>query len=606
MAETNQDIYSYITSEVNNFQILPVVVCEGYEWNLSRHVKLTTLYKNSQFETGNSDDKPFRNIMRPILNLQYRAEGFDVKDIVLFVDDRKNYYKSFLVKKYHNKWAKENSMDTFIDEMVETYVDFGGTLAKKVKGKVPEVVPWQSIAFCDQTDIMSGPICIKHFYSPDKLKEMEKVGWGNEASGANISIDELIQLSKAYKVSEQGRQTSTPGKYIEVYELHGMLPEWWLEEGEPFEPEPKYAQQLQVVGFYQKEGDMKKQGVCLYKGKEKNPFKFVKRDPVFGKALGTGGAEELFEAQVWTNYSAIVIKDMLDAASKVLLQTSDPAVGKRNKLRNMANLEIVTTEEGKRLEQINTVPVNLKLFENAIAEWELSARTTGSANDPQLGVEPKPGTAMGLQKIVVRQGEGLHEYRRGKLATFLGEIYRDWIIPQIVEEINQGQEFLAELDLEELQSVADAVSSNYAEDVLKEKVLNGESIEQGEREALKQEGKDRFRRGGNKKFIKILKQEMKDSPVDVSIDIVGKQRNIGQMADSLVNIFKFIFSNPQGFMQVMQMPGMAKVWNEFLEYSGLSPMDFNQMSQSQMQQLQQPVGQVAPQLANQNLARALQ
>src|SRR3990167_6021098 len=132
--------------------MLPSSVIENWEWSFREHVRLTVLYKNSQFDTGKSDDKPFKNIIRPILNLQYRAEGFDVKDIVFYVNDKENYYKSFLVKKKFEKWARENHLDTFIDELVESYVDFGGVLVKKLQGVRPEIVPLQSIAFCDQTD----------------------------------------------------------------------------------------------------------------------------------------------------------------------------------------------------------------------------------------------------------------------------------------------------------------------------------------------------------------------------------------------------------------------------------------------------------------------
>ncbi|KKL13537.1 hypothetical protein LCGC14_2524790, partial [marine sediment metagenome] len=164
---TRQGVFNYITSEEANYQTLPINVSEGYDWNMAQHIKLSLLYKMSQYETGKTDDKPFKNIIRPILNLQYRAEGFDVKDIVLFVNSAKEYYKSFLVKKYHEKWARENEIDTFIDDMVESYVDFGGALIKNINDKKPEVVPMQRLAFCDQTDIMSGPICEKHYYSPD-------------------------------------------------------------------------------------------------------------------------------------------------------------------------------------------------------------------------------------------------------------------------------------------------------------------------------------------------------------------------------------------------------------------------------------------------------
>ena len=53
-----------------------------------------------------------------------QLEGFDVKDIIPFVDDVDLAYKSFLTKKYHRKWARKNEIDTFIDDVVESAIDW--------------------------------------------------------------------------------------------------------------------------------------------------------------------------------------------------------------------------------------------------------------------------------------------------------------------------------------------------------------------------------------------------------------------------------------------------------------------------------------------------
>src|SRR3990167_8978043 len=177
MRET-ETIFDWVTKEVSTYQTTPITVFEGWEWGMYEHIRRSLLYKNSLYTEGYDPNKPFKNITRPILNLQYRAEGFDVKDIVLYVNDKYKYFKSFLVRKYHDKWAREHDLNAFIDKLVETYVDFGGTLVKKRKG-IPEVVPWQRIAFCDQTNILSGPIAEKHSYSPEELRQQAEKGWKN-------------------------------------------------------------------------------------------------------------------------------------------------------------------------------------------------------------------------------------------------------------------------------------------------------------------------------------------------------------------------------------------------------------------------------------------
>ena len=276
---THQDIYSLITSEQVNYK-LPIKIIDGYDWGMWDHIRTTILYKNSIYKSGKDDNKPFKNIIRPILNLAHRAEGFDVKDIVLYINDKYKYFKSFLVKKFHENWAREVGLDTFIDEMVETWVDFGGVLVKDTDK--PEVVPWQRIAFVDQTDILSGPICEHHYFSPDQLKEMESKGWQN--------IDEVISLARKKEENKNTditqEKAKTPGKYIEVYEVHLMAPRFWLYDrdeggnysGKYFDEseeskDTEYVRQVHICTFYQAEGKIKT-GVTLYKSKEnKLPYK---------------------------------------------------------------------------------------------------------------------------------------------------------------------------------------------------------------------------------------------------------------------------------------------------------------------------------------------
>lgn len=578
------NVFSYILSEETAFKTIRIPITNNWDWNLYEHCVKTITYKYGQFLTGKNDDKPSKNIVLPILRLRYRTEGFDVKDIVLFVNEAKNYFKSFLIKKFHDKWARENSIDTFIDESSETDIDFGGVLVKNVNEVRPEVVPWQRVAFCDQTDILSGPICEKHNYAPDQLKEMEKKGWKN--------IDNLIALSKDYKVEDKqgGKQSKTPGKYIEVYELHGILPRGWLDNKSDVK-ENDYVRQIQIVSFYKTEKG-EKQGITLFSGKEKeSPYKF-RSDTIYNRALGYGGVEELIESQVWINYDLIHIKNMLDAASKIIHQTTDQSFKNKNKLNNLENNEVLVTELGTRIDTVNTQPVNIVAFDNSIVQWEAHARQTGAATESLMGDPPSSGTPFKLQELITQTSMGLHEYRMGKYAVFIEEIYRDWIIPYIVKEITKGQEFLSELSLDELTNIADNLVMIEANKLVKEKILNGELIDPAEIETYKQQVREEFMKGGNKRFLQIFKDELKDAPVSVQVNIKGKQKNLALMTEKLVNVFRQIIAAPQ----VLDDPRMAKLFNQILEASGLNPMDFYQKPQSTQPQPNQPTPpvQVAP------------
>lgn len=584
------NIYDFVTAEETAYNTLPVMVTENYEWSMPKHLNTTILYKNSQYLTGKDDDKPFKNIIRPILNLQYRAEGFDLKDIVLYVNDSEKYYMSFLVEKYHEKWAKKNKIDTFIDDLVENYVDFGGSLLKRVKGVRPEVVKLQSIAFCDQTDLLGGPMAFRHFFSPSDLLAMASQGWGNEAKGATATLEDAIILSEEWKKQRQSSdvKSKTPGKYVEVYEVHGYFPDDWLDKESDQannvneyssmaelstntdHQELKYSPQMHIVMLSKLPGTLVG-GITLFKGPEKDSiFKLLLRDPVYGRALGLGGAEELFEPQVWVNYDVIRMKGMLDQAAKVIYQTWDATFAARNKTTDLENGEILITEKDAPISQINTQPINITVFENAVKDWETHAQQMGAANDAIMGESPASGTPFNLQELVTQEASSLHEYRKGKISTFLAEVYQEWFIPDIIREISQDQEFLADLSLDELQAVADNLVVVETNKMVKERILSGQEIQPQMVQQFGTQVREQFMKGGNKRFLKIMNGEMKNAPIDVEIDIAGKQKDLKGMTDKLTNVFKTIIGNPT----VLDDPRAAKIFNQILEYSGLSPIDF--------------------------------
>lgn len=567
-----QGIYEYIKTEESSFKTTPVPITDGYEWNMYEHIRRSFLYKHSKFWKGKDDgNRPFKNIIRPILNVAYRSEGFDVKDIVPFVNDSKNYYKSFLVKKYHPRWARKYDIDTFIDDLVESYVDYGLALVKNVNNVRPEVVPLTRLAFCDQTDILSGPICEKHYYTPDQLQEMGDK-WDKK------KIEELIVLATFEKSVGQTGQAKTPGKYVEIYELHGVFPETWLKEtGDP----DVYTPQMHIVAFYQTENN-EKSGITLYKGKEGKPvYKAITRDKIFGRACGFGGVEELFEPQTWTNYSEIQLKEMLDVASLMVLQTGDKTL-EGKKLTNLDKGTILRYTETP-ISQVVIQPYNKGAFDNAVAEWERQAMTMGSATEGSLGKNPSSGTPFALQNLIVQEGKGLHDYRRGKIATFVGELYRDWILEYLVAEMNKGDKWLEELTVEEMQWVAEKIAINEVNKMLLQTIINGEDLIQGETEIVEEIARENFLNSGNKKFLEILKDDLKDIPVDVEVNIVGKQKGLTEITDKLVNIFRTVISAPQ----ILQDKGMADLFNQIIEASGLNPVDFSSFSR-QIAQPTQP------------------
>ena len=573
-----QDIFTYIKSNESSYNTVPIPVVENYEWHMARHVKLTALYLNSQYETGNKEMKPFYNIILPAMLTAHRSVSFHLKEINFFIDNSDAYYKSMLLRKYHERWARINDLTSFLDEMTETYSDYGGVLVKKTEDAVPIVIPWQQIAFVDQTDIMTGPICEKHQYNPEDLKAMESKGWGDPKNGATATIQEIIDLSSNTKTTTQvkGRKIGTPSKYTEVYELHGVLPKGYLNDDQITSETQDYVRQMHIIAFY-KDTKGNREGLTLFKGREKkSPYKFYSRDKIYGRALGRGGVEELFDAQVWTNYTTIQQKDMLDNASKILYQTADKSYNTRNRTDNVENGQILTFDENKPLSRIDNTPHSLQLFTEAVQTWNSKAQEIASTFNPFAGIGgQKVSYRMGA--LLQQQASALHQYRKGKIGgQFLPELYKDWILPQLVKDLTKDTEFSTLLSGDEMEQLCNAVVNSAKNRHMAEMMFAGKLVDPEEIEQLVQNFKQQFYQHGNQKFLKIMADEFKDVPIDMIVDFSQEEMAGAGIAEELTTIFAQLLpvlgQDPQFFQK---NPQMAKIFNDILENSGLNPMSIN-------------------------------
>jgi hypothetical protein len=453
-------------------------------------------------------------------------------------------------------------MDTFIDQLVESYVDYGGVLVKNVKGVRPEIVDLRTITFCDQTDILSGPFAIKHYLSPSQLREMADKGWDEAA------IDLVVLKSEAHKQQDkEDNQAKTPGRYIEVYEVQNVKE---MDYDITSNDEDVYMYHVAFVS----DQNGNTEGVVLNKKRVPDIdklFKFLKRDPVQGRTLGFGGVEELFEPQVWTNFAEIHGMGMLEHASKIWYKSTDPKFKGQN-LSNRDNGWVANLSGNTDISQIDNTPRNLAAFDNKVIQMHEHALEMGAASDLALGRMPTSGTPFKSVERQLVEGNSLHKWRQGRIAVFVDEIYREWSIPHITKEIVKGSKFLSELSSDEMVYISQAVSRNVANQKMKEALFNFnlDELSTENLAELQDLTSQEFARTGNKKFIEILKNEIKDEKVGVTTNIVGKQKDMDLLTDKMVNYVRQLIATPE----IRQDPEMVKHINQILESSGMSPVSF--------------------------------
>ena len=136
---------------------------------------------------------------------------------------------------------------TGIDDSVVSYYDYGLILVKNENDKRPVIIDLKKeLAFCNQTDVLSGAICLKHTYSIDELQDMDNK-WDSK------ELERAIRMASKSSQDANGREIRVNTKGLEIYELHGVFPESWLGKeklGDEWEDKGKYVRQLHVITYY--------------------------------------------------------------------------------------------------------------------------------------------------------------------------------------------------------------------------------------------------------------------------------------------------------------------------------------------------------------------
>ena len=597
----NADIYSLIRTYREDYKTRNIKVAEGYDFNQYKKLNTVELYFNSRFETGQRDsqgiEKAFYNINKSRVLVEVRATDLDTKDIqIIDPENISNDVKGMMFTKENKLWMKKSKFGVFLNKLGFTAAKYGGAVVKKTEhdGLLElHVIPWRDLT-TDQTDILSGVIVERHFYTPAQLKKMEGK-WEN--------IDEAIELARNSKASDyENGSVETQGDYVEVWEVHGELPDRYFEEGEreTATSDEEYFRQMHVVVFgtvTNAQGNFEEQGVTLFRGREtENPYKYFNREEVPGRALGVGVVEELEQAQIWTNKAVNEEKKVMELASKIIFQQTGKGLVK-NILTDVDNGTIVDNK-GQLISQLNTVPSSLPQFQNLVEKWNTQAERVTSTYAAVTGDNLPSGTAYRLGALQNQEANSQFEYLRENKGLFAQELYTDWIIPYHKKRLKNEHILVSDFSVEELQLIDKSFATYETNQKIKEYILNPsnignplteDTIAQFQSGALELVQKTKNRRG-----IKVPKGYYDDAEFKLDIVVTNEQRIKAVYLETLSNILQTVATNPA----ILTDPTLSKIFNEIMEVAGFDTSMLAGAMQPKQAEVTQP-NQLATQGQNQ-------
>jgi hypothetical protein len=383
------------------------------------------------------------------------------------------------------------------------------------------------------------------------------------------NVDEAIETAKESKAQDyETGSVETQGDYIEVWEVHGELPESYLKEDGD---EDKFVRQMHVIaGIHQEkiEGTDSEEtvGVTLFSGKEKeNPYKYYSRDEIPGRALGVGVVEDTEQAQIWTNKAKNEEKKVMELAGKILFQQSGKGIVK-NVLTDVDNGNVIDNK-GQPITQLSTVPSSLPQFQNLVQAWDTQAERVTSTYAAVTGETMPSGTPYRLGAIQNQEANSQFEYLREKLVLFVQEIYTDWVFPYLTKRLKKEHTLTTDFTADELIKIDKSFINYEVNKKVKEMVLSGRNVSEDQLVQIREQIGNFIKETGSRRGIKIPEGYYDNVEMKLDIIITNEQRVKSVYLESLSNILTTVAQNPA----VLTDPKLSKVFNEIMEVAGISP-----------------------------------
>ena len=424
-------IFSFIRDAQRSYESDFISVVEGYEYNQLDTIQRITLYWASKYIDGDHDEilgkLPFDNVVIGAVEKEAQATDFDTKDIQIrpVSSSAKDRWKAKLATKALNVHLEKVKFAKTLNQICHTRALYGGVLVKNTEDGT-KVVPWQNV-ITDQSDIGSGIVVERHYYTPAELKA--KKGWDN--------IDEAISQAREYRSTDMDDNTKlseTFGELIEVWEVHGVLPKTiWDYEAEPNEYERRM---MVVVGANWNEtnadGDTIENGIILYNEPEKeSPYKYQARNPIPGRALGVGVVESLFETQTWHNFTLAEQFRTMSIAGKPFFDSDNPKMA-ANLFKLPHGTVLKRSPEHSPTTLVNTMPSALPMYDRLRAEMRATGNEIVGQFDAVTG-KSNVNKPLGVVAIENIEGHSRFEQEREEIGELIEEIIRDWELPRAIK-----------------------------------------------------------------------------------------------------------------------------------------------------------------------------
>ena len=553
--------------------------------SMSETLNRISAYLNSKHITGDTDSKgrlkPFLNITTAMANVWFKATDLDRKNIKLWSKNRKEWINSFFMNILLQDWMKRENFGQFLNDWGRTQSRTNSAMLKFVEnssGLHSSVVPWSRL-IVDPVDADAAPKIELLELSESQLRARIKThGYDKK------QVEALISAKKARETNDK-RKKDNKSDFFKLYEVHGELPLSHITEKKANEDE--WVWQMHVISFVgAKDTKSKKEydDFTLFKGREDgDPYMLTHLLKEEDRTLAIGPVELLFDSQWIHNHSAKSIKDQLDIASKLLMQTSDPQFLGRNVLDELEHGDILIHMPNQPLTQVHNASHDIVSWQNYAIQFKEAGREAAGISEAMLGAQPKAGTAWRLQEAILAESNSLFEIFTENKGLDVERMLRERILPSLLKKYDHDEEISALLEKTDLEKIDRLHIKNSAIKRVNKKVFDNLMSEEpmitseqqtamiaGEEQGMK----DGLQQFGNQRFFKpdeiSWKKQLEDAEWDIEIEVTAEAHNTQEMLSTLNTALTMIM-NPAFDQNLRAQAVVGKI----LELtSAMSPTEF--------------------------------
>lgn len=575
MARAEKNEVGELIRKAENDYITGVTTISKYvQFSQYENIEKIDAYLNSKHTSGETDskgrDKPFFNIVTAAVNIWYRATDIDRKDIRIKATQQDQKVAAYAATLHLQEWMRRNKFGTFLNDWGRSLARYGSSVVKFVEkeGKLnAEVIPWNRL-ISDTVDFENNPKIEKLWFTKAQL--LKNKNYDQEI------VKNLLDAVESRETAD-GQTKDNKADYIPVYEIHGELPLSYLTGKRKDEDE--FVQQMQVVTFVAKKNGNGFDDYVLYKGKEaKDPYMITHLIREDGRAQSIGAVEHLFEAQWMKNHTIKNMKDYLDIASKLILQTNDGNFVGQNVLDAIENGDIlIHGVNSTPLTIVNTAKPDITQLQAFGQQWEVLGKDIVATPEAISGGKQPSGTAWRAIEAQRQEAHSLFELMTENKGLHIEDMMREFIIPNLKKGLDTTDELAVTLDsagvaeFDAMYVPNEAIKRNNAR--IKQTILSGQLADNVNPATLEPDIKKELSNLGTQRFIKpsdldnkTWKESLKDIEWQVEVEVTDETVDKQAVMTTLTTVLQTI-ANP-ATAAVLQTPEGKLVFNRILEETG--------------------------------------